>query len=376
MLRILAALLVFYCAVFGQHIESVINCSDCHSTAIAEWQASRHANSTAKNNRFYSIMYQMARESASDTLSVLCEKCHNPISSLEKNKKIDPHEGINCDFCHATKLVIGAWFQPGIENTKYGPLRDAISNSHSCEYSSLHEKSEFCLVCHGQMVNDSGIAFCSTQDEYYNSDFAKDGITCQDCHMPSRVGKAAPLGKIREELHSHGFYGGYSSGMLRNCARVELNCLKNMDNVQVEINVANHSIGHALPTGSPMRLVILNVEALNNDGLIVWRNIYNDALKEDSSAVFMRLLQDADGNAPVPPWQAQSVRFDNRLLPDEKRTLFYTIADTTTVKIRASLLYYLAPKKILKKLKLYEPIYTDPKTITTVTVPVVSVKAP
>ncbi len=373
MTRILTVLLFCFCPVLGQAIKSASTCRDCHSTAYAEWQASRHAHSTSANNRFYSVMYKMAHASAGDSLAEKCEKCHNPISTLDGKhySKEITREGVNCDFCHATKLVKGPWFGPGPENTKLGPLEDAVSNAHKCEYSKFHQQSDFCLVCHGQMVNAHGIAFCSTQEEYENSRFAEQNVTCQDCHMPSRVGKTAPLGKIRENIHSHGFFGGYSAEMLRNCARLKVNPVKHKDGVQVGINVISHSIGHALPTASPMRLVVLNVEALNKDGLAVWRNFYSDPVAEDTNAVFMRLLQDEAGNAPVPPWQAKSVRFDNRLLPGENRSLSWTIPDTAAVQVRASLNYWLAPKKVLKKLGLNYSIYTEPKVITTVIAPIV-----
>ena len=181
--------------------------------------------------------------------------------------------------------------------------------------------------------------------------------------MPGVEGKAAPLGKIRDTIHSHVFYGGHTAEMLNNCAEIQIGSRRFENGFQLDIGVSIRRIGHALPTGSPMRMVYLLVEVMNEQGLILWRNMENSPF-EDERALFMRLLEDDRGNAPVPPWEAVSEKFDRRLMPDETRTLEYVIEDTTAYSVQASLYYRLAPVSLLDKLGIQDSHYYERKLIT------------
>ena len=181
--------------------------------------------------------------------------------------------------------------------------------------------------------------------------------------MPAVASKATELGKIRN-IHSHTFYGGYNSEILYNCAELSLAAEGDSTFLTVRVNVRNKTVGHALPTGSPMRSVYLKLSAFNAKGVVVWKNYTNNPLQDDPQAVFMRLLENNDGQAPVPPWEATNVMFDQRLMPDENRTLEYMLSDTQAKQIVAELYYRLAPPALVKKLNLEDDIYTSPILIT------------
>lgn len=180
--------------------------------------------------------------------------------------------------------------------------------------------------------------------------------------MPTIESKVAELGKIRP-VHSHKFYGGYNPEILKNCASLELKVEGDTTQLKVAVYVTNKTVGHALPTGSPMRSVYLSLKAIDSDGNVMWENYKRNPLLEDSDAVFMRLLQNDDGTAPVPPWQATSIKFDQRLKPDETRVLSYTIPATNVASIVATLNYRLAPPALLKKLDLDREPYSNVVTI-------------
>ena len=182
--------------------------------------------------------------------------------------------------------------------------------------------------------------------------------------MPAIEGKTAELGKIRQ-VHSHKFYGGYNPEILKNCASIELAVEGDTTQLDITVNVTNRTVGHALPTGSPMRSVYLSLKALDSDNNVVWENYKMNPLAEDAKAVFMRLLQNDAGDAPVPPWLATSIKFDQRLKPDERRELTYTIPGSTVTSVIATLNYRLAPPALLKKLNLDREPYSNVVTIAT-----------
>ncbi len=366
---ILNLLILIPSILFSRDIRNAVDCSDCHSKVYAEWKTSRHALSSAQMNPFYAKMLAWAIKSRGVASEKNCQRCHEPVRSLNlpaSTVEQVADEGVTCDFCHATRLITEKeqmWFEVVPGNIKLGPFKDALPSVHNFEYSSQISESSFCLACHANMNNPHGVAFCSTENEWESSSFARDNVTCQDCHMPGMEGKVAPLGKMREQLHSHAFYGGYSQEMLNDCAEINVLAKRTGNSVRVEISIKNKTVGHALPTGSPMRMVILSVEAQDSSGLPVWKNYYQNPLQEDRQAVFMKLLQDEKGNAPVPPWEAASEKFDQRLKADEERVLTYQFQASSAIAINASLNYRLAPPPLLKKLGITDLQYTKAKLI-------------
>ncbi len=313
-------------------------------------------------------MLAWANESTNGQAQQECNRCHVPVASLDVEPVIVDrlaHEGVTCDVCHATQPTgkgRDAWLRVVKGNIKFGPFEDAISIAHESQFSEHLISSDHCLTCHSNLQSAHGFAFCSTEQEYKQSSFAKQGVTCQDCHMPATEGLAAELGKIRE-VHSHQFYGGYNADILTNCATLDLNVQVDSTYMIARIDVTNKTGGHSLPTGSPMRAVYLTVQALNEDGDVLWQNYKTNPVVEDTQAVFMRLLQDDAGNAPVPPWLSTSVRFDQRLQPDETRSLSYEMPRDSVATVSASLTYRLAPPALLKRLNLLEPPYNSTVTI-------------
>ena len=353
------------CCAGAQSFEPASECASCHERINSEWRESRHAHSSAQNNPIYAAMLSWAGDAE---MGATCGKCHEPIATLTAADDPLRHEGVTCDFCHATKLTVTGgrtWFEPGPANSKYGPWDDAISSSHACIQSTLHSQSSFCLACHGNSENVHGVTFCSTGLEYQRSSFARKGVSCQDCHMPAIEGKAAPTGKLRQAVHKHQFYGAYDEEMLRDCATLEIDATQNGESVSVWIRLTNQSVGHHLPTGTPMRMVLLKVEALDAGGNLLWTNYRTNPLKEDPGAVLMKLLQDDQGRAPVPPWEAVSERFDQRLRADEVRELHYAFSDSAAVEIKAVLTHRLAPPPLIDRFGLDGTIYSAARIITT-----------
>ena len=348
----------------SQELQSSQICASCHNAIYKEWQTSRHAASTSASNPFYAAMRKWAISVGDEKTAQKCNRCHMPFSALNATEETVlrlQNEGVACDVCHATKKS-GAWLEIGETNVKYGPLDDAVSAVHKSEYSAFHTSSSQCLTCHANLENEHGILSCATEIEYKQSSFYKDGVTCQDCHMPSVKSKVAELGKIRR-VSAHNFYGGYNAEMLKNCASITLAAKGDTSLLTISAKIKNRTVGHALPTGSPLRVVYLKLQALDVNGAVVWQNFKRNPIKEDPQSVFMKLLEDESGKAPVPPWEAAEVKFDQRLLPGEERPLEYELVESHAARILAELYYRLAPPALIKKLNLEEDVYSTPVLI-------------
>lgn len=374
MSRAFVILFLICCSTaFSQVIQSVDYCQDCHQKIVNEWKSSRHALSS-KVNPFYAAMLNWANEDTDNKAEKMCVTCHEPVRQLEMIgilADVLAVEGVTCDVCHATQRTVqgnGSKLEVAPGNVKFGPFEDALSIDHKSELSQDLSSVDFCLTCHANLETSHGLSFCSTEQEYRKSSFAQKGVTCQDCHMPTIEGVAAELGKIRQ-VHSHFFYGAYTPDFLRDCASIKLEAELVENAYSLDVLITNETVGHELPTGSPMRSVYLKLEAQDSLGNVIWKNYDRNPLNEDPKAVFMRLLEDDKGNAPVPPWKAKNIRFDQRIKPDEVRKLSYTLPKEVT-SIIASLYYRLAPPLLLKKLNITESPYIDSTLITTASIKV------
>jgi len=358
---------VFVGSVNAQIIKSAQKCKECHAKNYNEWSISYHHNSTPENNPFFDAMLKLSFPDSNQVKS--CEPCHKPVQRLNVPSLLRQNlanEGVTCDVCHAAKLSGHSdslfTIQPG--NVKYGPYKDAVSAVHESEFSKKLTSSEFCLSCHGKKENRHGMIMCSTEEEYKKSSYAKDGVTCQDCHMPAIEGKTADLGKMRDEIYSHTFYGGHSEQMLRECAEINLESSREAEGFILTVDITNVIVGHSLPTGTPLRAVYLSVTAQDTLGETAWRNYQTNPIHEDPDAVFMRLLEDENGIAPAAPWSGVKTRFDQRLGANETRRLEYVIPDTSMISVEATLYYRLAPPGILKQAGITDEHYLQPVEIT------------
>ena len=370
-----AFLLIFITPIltktWAQELRPSPECMECHRSAFAEWRGSAHAHSSKWTNPLYRGMLEWAERSGSAELSQSCQRCHEPAQHFKSKVNVPLtviQEGVGCDFCHSAqfkKKSKPAEFEINKDGVKHGPIKDAISSTHECSFSKDHTVSEFCLVCHSNPGKASGLLFCDTQIEWQEFIESKTRIECQDCHMPTREGRAATLGKMRDNIHSHNFWGGYAEKMLHSAVMLDISAGVRGNNVYIQVIANNRGAGHYVPTGSPMRFLVLEVVAKNSEGRVIWRNWHTNPIEEDPGAVFMRLLENREGQAPVPPWEAVRERFDQRLRPDEPRKLVYSIPELNVSLIEAKLVYRVAPPTLLRKLNITETRYTEPRIMAT-----------
>jgi hypothetical protein len=208
----------------------------------------------------------------------------------------DAADGIGCDFCHKigdvildpeTQLPYAA--MPGISSMRlyrpeegkelfFGTFDDV---TRRVTYLPLEEESAYCAPCHygvfGGVVGSrdvaGGVVVYNSYGEWLESPYSdpETGQTCQDCHMPvaeydyftyPEKGGLQP----RYPIHNHTMPGAKDEELLQNSVTMTTTAQVAGDGVQVEVRITNDKTGHHVPTGTPLRHMILVVRAEDEQG--------------------------------------------------------------------------------------------------------------
>ena len=334
-------------------------CSTCHRDIYNEWSKSMHAN--AWENKWYQPDYILAHQQTDGATDLLCGACHAPVAARTgllppaDGSQFDAtsRRGISCDFCHTVSGVghmfnMGHISEPG--PVKRGPRGDGRSLYHEVKFTGIHTKADFCGSCHMVIHPATGTHIIDTWEDWKNNEYGKQGIRCQDCHMTptpgitKRPGRAALMGKKRENLAFHGFIGGssyvqdelgnmeqaeMSREFLRAAAEVELaKKITDDGTLELTVNVHNVGAGHKIPTGTTyIRIMWLQVEVTDRAGKTVYSSGHvDDKNHVDPNAVFFRVLfKDAEGNLTSKSWQAHGIGYDRRIPAKGKDSETYRI---------------------------------------------------
>jgi hypothetical protein len=220
---------------------------------------------------------------------------------------------------------------PGKDDPAVEGVPPAISTHHESAYSALHESSELCGACHMSLWPTNALPIDWTYAEWKRSPWAAEGKTCQDCHMPTYEGRAAPNGQVRSNLHRHTFPGGADVEFVQSAAEIELTAQAYFAGHEVSVRVENVASGHAFPTGNATApVVFLELVALDANG----DPVFSD--RRDYRLVY----EDADGDVTSDPSVAVRLQSDTTLQPREPRhEHFFLVHSLGAVRVRARLVY-------------------------------------
>jgi nitrate/TMAO reductase-like tetraheme cytochrome c subunit len=205
-------------------------CGQCHPRQYAEWSLSAHAY--ADLSPMFNKFEQRINDLARGTVNYFCVRCHASVgTALAERRDIAwwdrsaaSREGVTCVTCHRVGEAYGKFngarrITPGdIHEPVFGPfdtqgVLKAISNARRYKilvssdepdrpgYLRIHQqaiqsdlitKSELCVTCHQVQVHP-GIKLETVWEEYRASPAAREGITCQQCHMSSNPGLPTPF---------------------------------------------------------------------------------------------------------------------------------------------------------------------------------------
>jgi hypothetical protein len=232
-----------------------------------------------------------------------CSACHIPGASLRGN--VDPgtvqgtdRYGVHCDFCHKVgnvrlspvsrmpfakvpgvhAMTVKRPFADDRERSQlfFGTFED-VNASEGDTNLPLFRESRYCAACHFGVFWDTVVY--NSYGEWLKSPYADPNSgkakTCQECHMPSPTiykGKAltnvAPgKGGIERDpsaIHNHNMT--VDAELLRNSLTMEASARIQNGRVVVDVTLVNDRTGHHIPTDTPLRHLILLVEARDSRG--------------------------------------------------------------------------------------------------------------
>ncbi len=320
-------------------------CGDCHRAIHEGWKRSAHAR--AMTSRLFQDALKMAESDVGPSVRRICFACHSPMSlklgDLELRQKVS-WEGVSCDYCHSVNAVRkqGANFVAVVNytDTKSGPSRDAVSTAHRTTYSEVHRNSEICAPCH-QYRNKLGLDVLTTYGEWLESSAAKSGRQCQNCHMYQVRGKVVDprVKRVKAtEINLHEMPGAHSLAQLNKAVRAWLDVEREDDQLIVKLRIANRTGAHFVPTGSPLRQLIVELKVNPYEGETRFETIR-----------YRRVVADRQGNEirreHIVFLRGARVLSDTRLAPSETRTetFRFPIPRNVKVDVEAALWYYYSP---------------------------------
>ena len=235
-----------------------------------------------------------------------CGACHIPGAAVDDPYGVDPLTvqgadtfGVHCDYCHKVADVtldpetdMPYSNMPGVLSSDvrrsfksdegetvalfFGPFDDPNVDEGDT-YLPLIQESAFCAPCHFGVFWDTVIY--NSYGEWLDSAYSdpEDGATCQECHMPSptmidgvpMTNLAPGNGGIDRDpltLRAHSQLGASDVEFLQNAVTMQVETRTSDGQVIVDVAITNDQTGHHVPTDSPLRHLILLVEAVDSSG--------------------------------------------------------------------------------------------------------------
>ena len=267
--------------------ESAKKCRTCHPALYEQW--SQSMMSQAFTHHWDEIEYfDLAvphAEKVPELKDVVdgCNGCHTPMAFMagelpparpEENSMAN--ESVSCEVCHLIQgtstdppFNFSYIIEPGItKQSSRGEGND--TPAHRIAKNEFFKTTELCGTCHNE-ESPFGVWVKSTQLEWKEGPYAKEGVRCQDCHMPAAPFQTAIMGKTYPDARLHLFHGAHDPGKVR--GTVELRIQPDIrdaepgETVVFTVALFNQKTGHKFPTGSVEdRILWLQVEATDAKG--------------------------------------------------------------------------------------------------------------
>ena len=351
-------------------------CKSCHVDIYQQW--TQAMMSQAYTHHWDEIEYFDLAEAHAEKVPAIrgvidgCNGCHAPLAFLagdvpppRPDKNSRANESVSCEVCHSIKGYAGD--PPNDYNyisapgrTKYGAKPGLKSPHHDTEYLDLFTQTELCGTCHNEK-NPFGIWVKSTQIEWKEGPYAKEGVPCMQCHMPKALGKNATMAK-EDMVAQHLFHGAHDAGKLAGAVELRMHPeereVKLGETAVIKVQLFSAKPGHKFPTGSVEdRIVWLHVTAVDAAGkeyhlsvdkkgfageeytiaadvlayqdMGIPKGIPNFAgVQRDGVPIGDRIFRmpyfDPDGNMTMMQWNTKSLGVDYRLAPRETKIESFT----------------------------------------------------
>jgi hypothetical protein len=321
-------------------------CGDCHRAIFDGWKQSAHAS--AMESRLFQDTLKLAEQEFGGEARKVCLRCHAPTAALTDDlallRKVS-WEGITCDYCHSIREVSTSGGNPRarveFNDVKSGPTKDVSSPAHRTVFSAVHTSSLACISCH-EYKNALGFPVLSTYTEWKESPYAAGKQECQNCHMYTVRGAIVDP-RVKESsasgINLHQMPGSRSPEQLNKAIRMRVSSERTGSLVKVTVRLTNTGAGHFVPTGSPLRRLILDVrlEPYGNGPPLQQTRTYTRTIADQKGAAIER--------EDIAFLRAAKVLQDTRIAPRETRTesFSFSVPSGKLARVEASLSYYYSP---------------------------------
>ncbi|MBP7779529.1 MAG: c-type cytochrome [Acidobacteria bacterium] len=205
---------------------SAASCAGCHAAQFNDWAGTRHSLAMGPG-----VWAQMNDQ---PELSGMCAVCHAPL----RDQWVDPYlsaDGVGCSACHSRARQK---FGPAPLPTTIAPLVARYPAPHGpATAKEYFESVDFCAGCHqfseGKAPLVHGTFLQNTVEEWRVSRAAREGRTCQTCHMPER---------------RHLFKGIHDPDTVRAGVRWTFDARRADGRIESRMVLTNTDTGHAFPT--------------------------------------------------------------------------------------------------------------------------------
>lgn len=313
-----------------------------------------------------------------------CAACHAPAAAVNRPLETDPRrltgagaEGVSCDFCHklwSVRLDPSTGLphpdMPGVLSYELrrpeeghqlflGPFDDVQGEDAR---SPFYSRSEYCAGCHFGVFWD--VVVYDSFGEWLRTPYsdAENGRSCQDCHMPptgAALFARPDRGGLRRDpagIAGHRMPGAADEELLRNAVTMTVEAERFDERAVVRVAITNDRTGHHVPTGSPLRQVILLVRASNESGspsrvltgptLPEWTGVGDPESGRYAGLpgkAYAKVLEDAwTGERPTAAyWNPTFVAADTRIeaLASDRSTFVFDAPPGAGVTVEATLIY-------------------------------------
>lgn len=218
-------------------------CGACHVQQLSDWKTSLHAKAMGPG-----VLGQLVdlAPGAYDEHQA-CLRCHAPLAeqaaslaealSGARNARAQtlPHQdGLTCAGCHVRRH---ARFGPPRRDGSAPTVASASLPHGGWIASAAFEDSKFCAACHQFGEGDlalNGKLLENTYEEWRTSRYAREGRSCQSCHMPDR---------------RHLWRGVHDEQMMRDSVTVRAaDPVREGRVIRASLEIRNTGTGHRFPT--------------------------------------------------------------------------------------------------------------------------------
>ena len=329
-----------------------------------------------------------------------CQTCHAPLARTQATADGTNElafasaltsslasEGVGCTLCHqiqpmnlGTHASFTGHYQIGTNRVIFGPYTNVFTMpmQRHVAYTPVHgaqvQDSALCATCHTlftPILNETGDSTGEFPEqvpylEWRNSDYARNGRHCQDCHMPRldeavKVSNRPPWLEPRAPFWKHQFVGGnaFMLGLfkanseqlkpnaetlqfdrmiaqtrrqLERAATIAIKGRREDGTLVLLVDVENLS-GHKFPTGHPYRRAWLHLRVNDAAGRILFESggadtagrmrefagdyapHYDVVTKPDQVQIYEAVMGDTAGRVTHSLLRAANYLKDNRLPP-------------------------------------------------------------